>query len=160
MRSYLIDANILIYFANFCPHDYHKNFWQDLRDKIEKGQIVLIDSIANECKYPSRLKEWITDLRKQKLIKAVNENIIDQAQEINKRFKMITKDNVGNSRSIADTHMIAYAQEYSLSILSYESRRRKDQPQMKIPDVCLKLNIDCKRYPLDIMKEVEFIHCS
>lgn len=149
---------MLIYFANFCPHDYHNNFWQELADKFEQKEFIIIRSVADECKYPYQLVEWIKKLKNKKLIKPLEDDVINRAQAINKEFKMITKYQ-GKYKSIADTQLIAYAEIHKLPVLSYESKRRKNQPN-KIPDVCEALEIDYKRYPIDVMKEMSFNKCS
>ena len=158
-NEYLLDANILIYFAHFAAHAYHKNFWLNLEKQIREGNLIVIESIAKECKMPSGLAKWIQNLGKQKLIKAVDEQVLDKASDINKKYKMITKV-LGSVKSVADTHLIAYAKINSLAILSYESKRRSKSQPHKIPDVCAKLQIPCQRYPTPVMKELNFGECS
>lgn len=158
--SHLLDANILINFANFCPVDYHDKFWQELLSHIQQKHLILIESIAEECKQPSELKQWVDNLRRQNLIQPIDQNIIERAQEIDREFEMTSKDPRGFIRSVADTHLIAYAERHSLVIFSYESKRRNKKQKMKIPDVCSELGIKIERWPSRIMKTMKFEKCS
>ena len=157
MVRYLIDTSILISFDIFTPQKYHHNFWQELAQQVERGNIVVLDSIANECKN-ARLNKWIKQL--QPWVVAVDDNIRQKALAINKQYRMITVDPTGQPKSVADTHLIAYANRYGLGIFSYETIQRDPQGPPKIPDVCRAMNIPYERFSSKVMRGLAFAKCS
>ena len=159
MNKYVIDANILISFHIFTPEHYHRNFWNELERQIAGGHIIILDEIANECKNQA-LKNWLTALKKQGLITAVNAEIRQLALQLNKKHKMITTDAAGRIKSQADIYLLAYAQKHNLSVFSYEGKRRNPQEPPKIPDVCTAEGIHYERIPSPVMRQLGFASCS
>ena len=43
---------------------------------------------------------------------------------INKEYGLITRSLTGQVKSVADTHLVAYAQKHNMAIFTYESRRQ------------------------------------
>ena len=149
---YATDANILINFGIFLPFAYHKTFWNQLSEKVKEGEIIILDVIADECKRDT-LKKWI---EKQEIVK-VDSPTKERALEINEKYGLITTDSMGRIKSAADPELIAFAEIHKCAVFSYEAKRRLDTKQpMKIPDVCEKLRVPCKRWPDKVFKSISF----
>lgn len=157
MTRYLIDANILINFNIFTPMKYHQNFWRELARQISDGHLILLDTIANECKN-RELVAWLSGI-KESIVK-VDNDIRQMAADVNQKHQLITRGPAGQIKSEADTHLIAYAQKHGLAIFTYEGRRRSDKDPKKIPDVCRDMNIPYRRFSIRVMDELSFSRCS
>ena len=158
-KKYLIDANILIKFQHFTPREYHQRFWQALADQVKQGKIVILDKVAEECR-GRWLNIWLQESDISQLVVTVDSATRQKAVEINDQYQMITQEPGGSLKSVADTYMIAYAQQNNLSIFSDEQGKRPPQTVNKIPDVCDDLQIGYKRNPIAVMHELQFDDCS
>ena len=121
------------------------------------SNVVVLDSIADECKN-ARLKTWIEQIRLW--IVAIDANIRQRAIDIIRQYQMITADPAGQSKSVADTHLIAYAGKNGLGIFSYESIQRNPQGPPKIPDICNAMDIPYERFSFRVMRGLNFARCS
>ena len=157
MKQYLIDANILINFSIFTPMKYHKNFWEELTNQIQQKRLILLDTIAKECR-GTELKEWLKGVKESIII--VDNDIKQRGIKINKEHNIITTELTGQIKSEPDTHLIAYAQKHNIAIFTYEGRRKSVKDPKKIPDVCRDLNITYQRFSIQVMNELNFAKCS
>ena len=151
MNIYSIDTNMLISWSRFNPISYNRIFWSSLKKFIDKGQIILIKPIADECKY-GKLKTWIKSNAK---ITEISVDVRKRAIEINNKYGLITNEN-GTVKSGADPFLIAYAERYECTVLSDESNRKNKNDPMKIPDVCAELRIKLTRSTEEMMKKLDF----
>ncbi len=147
---YIIDTNILINFKIFTPMKIHEIFWKQLGECIKKGEIVLIQDVANECK-DRELKGWVF---KQKIEKVSND-IKDRANEINKEYPIITVLDQ-QTKSEADPIIIAYAEQNNCCVFTREADEDPKNGIYKIPAICKKLNIDFQRWPNKVFDNLRF----
>ena len=157
MIKYAIDASILINLSIFAPRKYHDNFWVELAKQINNGNIILLDSIAAECR-GREFKNWFLSV--QKSVVPVDSQTKSLAQQIAQKHNIITTDPRGQTRSVADTHLIAYAKLHNLTVFSYETPRRGPNNPMKIPDVCRLMSVPYQRLTIPVMNNLVFSKCS
>ena len=159
MTKYALDTNILINFEIFTPDQYHKNFWKELSRKVEQGQIVIIEDIANECRR-GFVKKWVGSLRKAKHITELDDRTRQAAIKINSQYKLTQSGASGRIKSQADAPLIAYARAHNLVVFTYEQKKRNPNDPNKIPDVCDQLAIKWMRWPKKVMGTLAFKDCG
>ncbi len=148
--TYVIDTNILINWSIFTPMEFHTTFWKQLSDCIQSKQIIVIQDVADECKF-GLLKGWVTE----QTIIPIDDGVRQRAIEINDKYTLITQKS-GSTKSEADPVIIAYAEKNHYGVFSYESKKKPFDNVNKIPDVCEDLDISCERWTAKILKEINF----
>ena len=139
MQKYCLDTNIFIEpWKKFYSPQFTKGYWEILENLGKKGIIFSAIEVKKEIeKIDDNLMKWI---KNKKFFKNPDENVQKKMREILKKYPRLT-DHV-KGRSIADPWVIAHAQCENAVVVTLEQKARKSD-QVKIPDVCLGLGIEC-----------------
>lgn len=144
---YLLDANTLItakndYYAfGLCP-----GFWQWLEQEAGSGQVLSIERIRTELEQGrDELATWATkhraffepdDQESLAAMKTVTDWV--QARDFTATAKRVFF-------ACADPYLIAYALAHGHTLVSHEVHVPGQKNKVKIPTVCLGLNVPCER---------------
>ncbi|MCK5027320.1 MAG: DUF4411 family protein [Candidatus Pacebacteria bacterium] len=151
--KYILDTNILIGFAVWCPISLNKSFWDKLAQSLSDGDWILLDVVVDEVLYNMELQKWCKEQERRDLVKSVSDEDKERAVEINDVYEMIDEE---TQNSTVDTYIIAYAEANKLGIFSQESPRRMSNNLYKIPDVCDELKIKRIKKPVVFLKGIGF----
>lgn len=151
--KYILDTNILIGFAVWCPISLNKTFWDKLAQSLSDGDWILLDVVVGEVLYDIELKKWFKEQDRKGLVKSVRDEDRERAIEINNIYEMIDEE---TQKSTVDTYIVAFAEANKLGIFSQESPRRMSTEPYKIPDVCDELKIKRIKKPVVFLKGIGF----
>ena len=59
MRTYIVDADVLISFYDSLPMETYETQWGLLKKYIEEKRIIICESVFNEIKKSEELKNWL-----------------------------------------------------------------------------------------------------
>lgn len=144
---FLIDTNSFITpYLNYYPFDFAPGFWEQMKQFIKNGRIVLLDMVKAEVlQGKDSLSDWMDGLEVGKLIDHREPAILAQyaavLQHIQEnpcyRAAALTEWARG---TVADAWLIATASAYSCTIITFEGPNNGLNPatpskKAKIPDV-------------------------
>lgn len=154
--KYLIDTNSLITpYKTYYPFDFAEKFWEQLKNAIESGSIVILDMVKEElCKGDDELSVWVQQFDNSLLLNHKEPSIIRKYAEIlqyvqvseyydEKALMDWSKDDV------ADPWLIATAHTYGYKIITFETpnpnlNKTNRCKRAKIPDVSNKFSVECE----------------
>lgn len=143
---YVIDTNIFIANDNmyYC-HDVFPKFWDVFEKLFNDGIIASIDKVYNELSYgrdSDFVKQWA--ITHPKFFK-------ERDQETSLEYENVCSWLRSNPRydheraekflMVADAYLIAYAKSKNMTLVTYEKSAKGNSPKIKIPDVCMGLNV-------------------
>ncbi len=153
-KAFLVDTNSIVTpYKTFYPFDFAKNFWLQLQEKIENGNIIIMDIVRDELrKGDDELTDWINEFDKL-ILSRDNQSIVREYSNI---INYIQQESCYNSKalmswsdaSVADAWLIAASIVYGYAIVTFEKPNKNlnsDYPSKnaKIPDVARKFNVEC-----------------
>lgn len=152
--KYVLDTNVLIRFAFWCPIKYNSSFWVELEKLLLKREVILLDVVFKEIQTSDKVfKRWLKKQKDGGLITKVDDSVRNKALEINNKYNIIDSE---THKSTGDTYIIAYAVLNNLAVFTEESRKRPYHKLNKIPDVCNFLKVNYTRKPVVFMNDLGF----
>lgn len=152
-EKFLIDTNSFIEpYNNYYPFDLAANFWKQLKQHIELGNIVLLDMVKDEInKGEDDLSQWLNGVKISEEIDHRVPNILSNygrvLQEIqdNPIYKETALEN-WSQETVADAWLIATALTNNYTIITFEKGQRIHNSNnvyknAKIPDVAEDLGV-------------------
>jgi hypothetical protein len=144
MTRYLLDANIFIqaknlhYGFDFCPA-----FWDWLDACSHEGKVGSIAKVADELTGEDALSDWVHTRGKTFFVPA-DEKVIPVLAEVS---AWVNSQNyepaaVSTFLQVADYWLIAHAKAHEWIIVTHEVPAQSVR-KIKIPNVCLGLNVRC-----------------
>ncbi len=150
---FLIDSNSFIEpYNRYYSFDLAENFWEQIKNNIENGSIVILDMVKDEINRGNdQLSDWMREIR-------IAEEIDHRAQNIILNYRNVL-DYIQNEPSyketalenwsqehIADAWLIATAIAKDYTIITFEQKKRSINPgnkykNAKIPDVAEHFNV-------------------
>ena len=153
---FLIDSNSLISpYQLYYPFDFASRFWDQLKEKIEDGNVIILDVIKDELmKGNDELSKWINQFNHNLILDRRTSEILEnygkvlnyiQASGLYKEKALTEWSNV----NVADPWLIAVALTFGHTIITFEKHNGgiKAMSQLgsaKIPDVCRAFDIECR----------------
>ena len=137
---YSVDTSALIgAWTRRLPPDIVPTFWTQLDGLIAEGHLGCIDEVKLELeKKDDKLFGWIKE--RPELVIPMSEDIIVAATDVIRSFPILTKP--GKNRDAADPFVVALAQTTGAIVVTEEQPATKPS-NMKIPEVCRELGIEC-----------------
>ena len=155
--SYLLDTNTFITAKNtFYAYDIVPTFWKRLLEKFRVGTVKIIDAVAIELLSGNdELTEWFrNNIQKAKDVN--NESYIINAkhdEKVVEKYQIIANRVYNNSQysstnkqhflSIADPWIVAAADAYDCTVVTFETLPGANSKKIKIPDICQQMNVRC-----------------
>lgn len=145
MTTYLLDANVFIqaknlhYGFDFCPA-----FWDWLLKYNATGQIISIDRVGDELQAgDDELAEWAKAHAKEVFLPP-DAALTPALQQVSQwaTAQDYKPGAVATFLQVADYWLVAYALAHGYVIVTHEVPRNSIN-RIKIPDVCLALDIRC-----------------
>ncbi len=142
--KYLLDANVFIqaknlhYGFDFCPA-----FWDWLDKRSNAGDVSSVEKVAHEIKASSdELSAWAA-VRPNFFVGPGSE-IVPSLREVSKwanesSYKAAA---VNTFLQVGDYYLVAHAHALGVTVVTHEVPSNS-QKKIKIPNVCLGLNIKC-----------------
>lgn len=146
---YLLDANIFIESYN---HFYHyeivPSFWQWLQDDKD---IFTINSIIDEVYSDhDNLVELIKDIPRANERK----NSMDEVMEfVGRRYSRFKGFERKVRKAKTDLLLVAVAKRQDFTVVTAEVLAGDESQQIKIPDVCLGADVECRKDIFPILRE-------
>lgn len=152
---YLIDSNSLLTpYKSYYPFDFAKHFWDSLHEKINEGQIVILDVVREEIqKGDDELTNWINEIEDDLILSRNDAEIISSFRNVINYIKVeecysnkaLREWSIG---SIADPWIIAAAKAYNYKIVTFEKTRgalnaNTPSKNAKIPEVAKVTGVEC-----------------
>ncbi len=83
-KTFLIDTNsILTPYKTYYPFDFAEKFWKQLQEKIESGNIIIIDIVRDELrKGNDELTNWINGFDRDLILSRNNQFILSEYRNI------------------------------------------------------------------------------
>ena len=144
---FLIDANSLITpYLTYYQFDIVPGFWNQLREQIKNGRVVILDMVKNEIIIgKDSLKTWMETLEIGKYIDHRDPRIVQKYREIldyiqaNPCYKQAALAEWAGD-NIADPWLIATASVYNYTLITFEEPNKglneiNPSKNAKIPDV-------------------------
>jgi hypothetical protein len=156
-NKYCLDSNFFIQAWNeYYPPDFCKNYW-DVIDMLSKRGIIYSPvEVKEELESKSdELAEWVKD--KNYLFKSTTVEITEALVEIfnkNKQHKYLIDNR--KKRNLADPWVIAHAYFHGSTVVTKEAYGLGAKKTIKIPDVCINMNINCIN-DFDFIREVNMV---
>ena len=167
--SYLLDTNTFITAKKkFYAYDIVPTFWQTLLEKFHAGTVKIIDAVEEELLVgDDDLADWIKkNIQKGKdvnscpfVIPSKNDvEVITNYQTMaNKIFnnQQYSPPNKQKFFSGADPWLVASAEIYNGTVVTFEEMPGANSKKIKIPDVCQQMNVRCMDL-YEMMRAVKF----
>lgn len=147
--EYSLDTSaVLNTWRRHYPPDLFPSLRERLESLIDSGTAVATEEVMEELKRKDdEVHAWAA--QHPSMFVPIDEIIQYRVLEIMSEFPRLV-DNRSN-RSGADPFVVALAQIYDLTVVTYEEPTRSTN-RPKIPDVCSSLNLRCIRM-IDLMRE-------
>ena len=152
-ERFLIDTNSLIEpYNKYYSFDLAEKFWEQLRDHIEVGDIVILDMVKDEInKGEDDLSDWLNSVNILEEVDHRNQNIIAnygrvlQSIQNNPNYKDTALANWAQE-TVADAWLIATAMTNNYTIITFENKQHTPNSKnvyrnAKIPDVAESFNV-------------------
>ncbi len=154
-RTFLIDTNsILTPYKTYYPFDFAEKFWTQLQEKIENGNIVIMDIVRDELrKGNDELTDWINGFDRDLILFRNNQSILSEYGNV---INYINQESCYSEKalmswsdaSIADAWLIAASVVYGYTIVTFEKPNGNlnsinPSKNAKIPDVAQRFNVEC-----------------
>ncbi|MDD6069874.1 MAG: DUF4411 family protein [Clostridiales bacterium] len=146
--KFLIDANTLMTAARlYYAYDLAPSFWEAFGEKIEEGNIILLDMVKNEIdKGQDELKAWVDERQGDfKICNHVDSEIIPQYVKVMQYIQECGFYNEKGLNSwakddVADPWLIATAAAKDYCLITFEQSAgslstKNKSGKVKIPDV-------------------------
>lgn len=148
MDKYLIDTNIFIESAyRFYAFDICPGFWEFLDKSSDSNYIKSIIKVYEELQPDKEeLTNFIEKLKDKEFFLDIENITVASYTKISKTLQEIGyyEDAIRNFSSVADYFLIALAYQESYTIVTHEAKSGSNtKSQIKIPNVCEKLTIEC-----------------
>lgn len=155
-EKFLIDSNSLITpYKMYYPFDFARKFWDQLYEKIENQEVVMLDLVKQELvKGDDDLSEWVSSIDNELILDRRDPNILSNYGEVLAHLQVSglyqEKALVAWSQAhIADPWLIATARTYGFTIITLEKpngglKAQNKVGSAKIPDVCNAFDVQCK----------------
>lgn len=150
---FLIDSSALITpFKSYYPFDIAPSFWAQIEDKIESGDIALLDIVKEEIeKGCDDLSIWCKGLSVARFIDRRQPNIIENYSRILTYIQtcgFYTSHALAEWSNVneADPWLIAAAMDTGFTIVTFESSagglsKKTPSRRCKIPDICDRFHV-------------------
>ena len=139
MKKYCLDTNVLIeawnkyYSMSLCP-----SYWATLANLADKGIIFCTDEVKREIeKTDDGLHQWAKET--PKLFREIDDEVQKQLTKILAKYPKLV--DTAKNRSFADPWVIAHAIVEKAVVVTKEEPSEDKSKRIKIPDVCIALNI-------------------
>ena len=138
--DYSFDTSAIVNaWRRYYPPDLFPSLWANLESLIEDESAVATEAVLWELEQKDdEILKWA--LQRRHFFILVDETLQYAVREILRDFPRLL-DNRSN-RSGADPFVIALAQVYNLTVVTYE-RQTNSLQRPNIPDVCDTLNVRC-----------------
>lgn len=148
MKKYLIDTNIFIESAyRFYAFDICPGFWAFLEKASDTDDIKSIIKVYEELQSDKEeLKDFKEKLKNKNFFLSIDDITAASYTKISKTLLEMGyyQDAIKKFSSSADYFLIALAYQESYIIVTHEAKSGSNaKRQIKIPNVCEKLNIEC-----------------
>lgn len=155
-ETFLIDSNALITpYKLYYPFDFARRFWDQLFEKIERKEVILLDLIMDELlKGEDDLSDWISGIDPSFILDRREAGILGKYGEVLSHLQTsgLYQEKALTSWSkshVADPWLIATAHTYGYTVITLEKPNGGLQGpnkvgSAKIPDVCEVFNVPCK----------------
>lgn len=147
---YLIDTSCLVQaFRAYYPFDIFPGLWDFFKKKINGGNIILIEKVANEINRGNdELKDWMNDEINTSLILNVTSDVeilsnyaaLMQWADKNAHYLPQAKADFAEFE-LADPWLVATAISKNLVLVSQEIAAPASKKIIKLPDVCQQFDI-------------------
>lgn len=155
-ETFLIDSNSLITpYKFYYPFDFARRFWDQLFDKIERQEIIMLDLVRDELlKGGDDLSEWVARIdnslildRREVAILAKYGQVLSYLQTSGLYQEKALA--AWSQAHIADPWLIATAYTYGHTVITLEKPNGGLKGSLKvgaakIPDVCGAFGVPCK----------------
>lgn len=155
-ETFLIDSNSLITpYKFYYPFDFAKRFWDQLFDKIECQEIIILDLVRYELlKGGDDLSEWVARIDNSLILDRREEAILAKYGEVLSHLQTSGSYQekalaAWSQAHIADPWLIATACTCGHTVITLEKpngglKGPQKVGTAKIPDVCGAFGVPCK----------------
>jgi hypothetical protein len=162
MSVYVVDTNFFIqaHRAHY-PLDVASSFWNKVKELAEKGIIISIDKVKNEIyNNNDALKQWCIDNLPDNFFKSTSNitssyrQVVSWATERSNHFLPNALNEFLDSEE-ADAFIVAYvlSENHDRVLVTQEISEPNRKTKVKIPDVCLGLNVKFVNL-MDMFREI------
>lgn len=155
-EKFLIDSNSLITpYKMYYPFDFARKFWDQLYEKIENREVVMLDLVKQELvKGDDDLSKWVSSIDNELILDRRDPNILSNYGEVLAHLQgsgLYQEKALAawSQAHIADPWLIATARTYGFTIITLEKsngglKAQNKVGSAKIPDVCNAFDVQCK----------------
>lgn len=147
--TYLLDTNVFIeaknryYSFELCPA-----FWDWLDDANTAGRVASVEKVREELRdQKDDLAAWATDRDASFFLppdEAVLASLVEATEWASGKLDDPYRQSAINEfADSADLYLIAHAHAHGMIVVTHEIAAPEAQKQIKIPDVCEALEIEC-----------------
>ncbi len=147
-NCFLIDSNSIITpYKTYYPFDFAEKFWNQIKNKVESGEVVIIDVVKDELvRGDDDLSDWIKEIENALIESRSDPQVIQKYAEIlnyiqtSDLYKEAALREWADAK-IADAWLIAFAAVNGCKVVTFEKENKglnSKQPtkNAKIPDIC------------------------
>lgn len=145
--KYVVDTSVIMRRSQYEAYDIGSfpHQWKNFDEKVEEGLLVSTPLVYNEIENNNKeLIPWADE--HIKMFEKIDENVIDEAKFLSKKFKEWYNNPKNKYIPWADPQLIAFAKAHNIVLVTQEAWNNEPKTKeinYKIPTICSKIGAYC-----------------